>query len=722
MLYILVLYISGYLNISQKKTILISAFACFAVTLIIHLIIKRKVFPIVCVFISVILSLGISVSYFDFKVKNITSLADKELFVEGEVLKEKSVLSFQNTYEVKIKKQKGMFSSFRGELTVPSDITLDEGDVFSGVLSFRNFADDIDGYPEKRYKQSKNILLACESDDITVIGKSDSPYCFFRKINRYLSSLISKKLRDDVSPFVRCVLLGDRDDISAKIKRDFENLGISHMLAISGMHFSIITGFLYLFLSALCVDKRIKNIIMILFCILIMAVTGFSVSVVRAGVMLIISFLCFYFGKISDPASALCFACALICFVSPCSVYDAGLILSFCATFVIVTVGEKIRADVFESKLPQKLKKPITALLVSLAASFALLPASYFYFGKISFASPVFTVLFSPVLALILYLALILLLTSKIPFVSFIIVKLLDATVGGALNAVSFISDSHIFTISLDYPFVVYLILIFVLICLLLFVFCPKKSVCYFLPIVFFALAYPTCKIVYNDMTKDEMYVSVCNTGVNDMISCTQEGKSTLIDSGNGSFSPIYSAYTKTMKNDCVTSFSSYIVINYYNKSTSSLNRLLSREFVKTVYLPEPSEDDCEIYERMCETAEDAGVNAITYKYGEALDLSPVSVIIDEPVYIKRSKRPINKIHIKSGDDEVIYLGAAYSETADLPDKATLICGTYGPKYKENFSCENEDIYLCESASDFYVGNSLKEYDDYLRIIIKNDD
>lgn len=718
LLYICSLYLSHYLTHTEKTAAIALSLLFLIAVIIFSVFNKRPFLKIAAAALSVAVAFAVSIGYFDIKLESIRSLDTHTAFVQGEILREKNILSYQSTYEVRIKNAKGCRYSFKSELTLPAGVTLNEGDLFEGNVTFTQFAEERNGTPERMYKESKGFIIASSAESITVTGRSGSLSSFFRKINRSFASIFGRALNAESAAFVECVLLGSKDEASPTLNRDFANLGISHMLAISGMHLSIILGLLYLLLTALTIDKKIKNAILIASALFIMLITGMSVSVVRAGIMVIICYLCFYLGRSYDAPTSLCVSCALICLVNPSSIYDAGLILSFTATLAIVTVGEKIRYAVYGMNIPKKLKKYIVALLIAIAVSFTLIPVTYIYFGKISAVSPICTLLFTPVLTLVLYLSILLLLLFKVPLISGIIVFLLENTIRISLSAVSGIASHGVYLLSLDYPFVKYIIISFIFIIAVLFILSPKKSAWYVLPAAFFIAAYSVCSVVYHIQNSDKVFISVTSSGISDVISFTAKGKSTIVDITDGYYSPLYTACANTQSGDCVTHFSSYVIVNYHNRNTSSLSRLLSRQYVDTVYLPSPGEEEREIYDALSEIAAENGVSVKTYEYGKETEIDGVSLCVDPPEYISRSARPINKINI-NGD--VTYIGAAYSETGKTPEGKTVICGNYGPKYKNEFSYENQTVYLSSSASDFYAGNGANEYDEFIKVIINSD-
>lgn len=131
------------------------------------------------------------------------------------------------------------------------------------------------------------------------------------------------------------LLTGNRDALDGQLRLAYKRLGLSHILAVSGLHLSVIVGGADFLMRKLTVSKRKKNVFLLLLILFFAMICGFSSSVTRAAVMLGLFYLAELLGERSDSLTSLVFAVALILTVRPFSVYDAGLWLSFLATLGI---------------------------------------------------------------------------------------------------------------------------------------------------------------------------------------------------------------------------------------------------------------------------------------------------------------------------------------------------------------------------------------------------
>ena len=84
------------------------------------------------------------------------------------------------------------------------------------------------------------------------------------------------------------LLLGDKQGLNRDVKTQFNITGAGHLIVVSGLHMSVIANFLYMFFYKLFRRGRPACMASISGIFVFMAVTGFTPSVMRAGIMLVI--------------------------------------------------------------------------------------------------------------------------------------------------------------------------------------------------------------------------------------------------------------------------------------------------------------------------------------------------------------------------------------------------------------------------------------------------
>lgn len=238
-------------------------------------------------------------------------------------------------------------------------------------------------------------LSATEPENLT--GMEDMRLRVMSNLNLIRQNFLSSVVRIFPEPsasFLSGILVGARQNISTEIKDDFKLTGLSHILAISGMHVAILTGFLVLLLGGIPRWIRFGLIagILVVFALLV----GASASVVRAVIMGIVTLLALTNFRQSNTFNALCLAGLLLLIFNPkLLIFDIGFQLSFLAVSGIVW---------FYNPLLIKLKKVVKINFVweivamTLSAQALTLPVVAWNFGTISLISPVANVLVLPIL------------------------------------------------------------------------------------------------------------------------------------------------------------------------------------------------------------------------------------------------------------------------------------------------------------------------------------
>ncbi len=259
------------------------------------------------------------------------------------------------------------------------------------------------------YKSESIPLTADVKNSITVSGYENKPFMYYIKSFRQrLTSEIYNYIDDDYNGLIIAMLLGDKVYLDDNLKNSFSICGVSHIFAVSGVHTYIWGSFIFGFFS-LFLSKRKSSIFSIIFISLFMAITGFSSSVVRAGIMMIIVFIARLTNNISDSFNNLGIAALFIALFEPLMLYNIGTVLSFASVFSIITLNNYIFNNVnnyISSRLKHKYSKiilpVISTVFSTISASLIMFPLSVFYSMKFSFLSIIANLFISDLSAFIM--------------------------------------------------------------------------------------------------------------------------------------------------------------------------------------------------------------------------------------------------------------------------------------------------------------------------------
>ena len=279
--------------------------------------------------------------------------------------------------------------SYQVRLYIYDDVSLKPGDRVQAECKFRYTAKD----GEQTNHPGKGIfLLAYANDDYTYTACQEIPARFFAaKLRHQLIDALEGSFPEDTAAFARALLLGDSSTLRYSVNRAFTVSGIRHVIAVSGLHVSVLFSLLWI----LCF-RRIKLVVLIGFPILFIfaAVAGFTPSVVRACIMQALMVLAELFLKEYDRPTALAFSVLVLLGVNPMCITDVGFQLTVsCMIGIINFFGPLYDYFMAPNRLGTKNKKGIVnrihkwvaaTVSISLSTLLTTAPLCAIYFGAIS--------------------------------------------------------------------------------------------------------------------------------------------------------------------------------------------------------------------------------------------------------------------------------------------------------------------------------------------------
>ena len=160
--------------------------------------------------------------------------------------------------------------------------------------------------------------------------------------------VLKKRLRESISSLypaekagvLTAMLLGDKDLLPEETEKLYRENGISHILAISGLHISMLCMGLFGFLRKLTIPLRLSAAVSVVFLIFYVVFTGASTSSVRAAVMCLVMLGARISRRSYDLLSSLAFAAIIVTFIRPTELTSAGFLLSFGAVLGVAIAKE----------------------------------------------------------------------------------------------------------------------------------------------------------------------------------------------------------------------------------------------------------------------------------------------------------------------------------------------------------------------------------------------
>lgn len=217
----------------------------------------------------------------------------------------------------------------------------------------------------------------------------------------------------------KALLLGHKSELTQDIRQQFSRSGLSHVMAVSGLHVGFIVAPFWVFIPVLWGSASGRWAGLLILTILLIGyagITGFSPSVSRASLMAWFLTYGKLFHKIRNSINLTAFAAMIVLLFQPKQLFDVGFQLSFSAVFIILLLMPEAQRCI-----PQRYRHSATGnfmslIIVSIIVQLGLLPILVYYFGEFSVIGPIANALVVPVLTLTIPVGLLLVLISPVSF------------------------------------------------------------------------------------------------------------------------------------------------------------------------------------------------------------------------------------------------------------------------------------------------------------------
>ena len=298
-----------------------------------------------------------------------------------------------------------------------------------GTFDYRRYL-EVHGYTGQTFVSSWKWQKAQIS--LRNLSRLDRTRLYFLKLRSRLLSRIKTDQADadaDAVAVVAAMALGDKSALTHELREVYSVTGASHVLALSGLHLSII----YILLTLLLGGSRFFTLSLFhLFTITsiwaFVFLVGMPTSVIRSATMLTVYALLSLGHRDKMSVNTLAFTALLVLLVSPLSLFDIGFQMSYLAVFSIllfVPLSERLFPPgyLMEHRIIKKLWRMIT---VSCAAQIGVAPLIAYYFGRFSVFFLLTNFLVIPATILILWLSPVVFLFPSLAYLLLYIVSILN--------------------------------------------------------------------------------------------------------------------------------------------------------------------------------------------------------------------------------------------------------------------------------------------------------
>lgn len=256
-------------------------------------------------------------------------------------------------------------------------------------------------FDEYQYNKILKTDYKVYCDYIELVNQEYSFYHnFLHKIKKKVFNIYDKTLPKEKSGILSAMILGDKSNLEEDIKELYQQHGISHILAISGLHVSIIGISLYNILKKIGLKTNLSVFLSIIIIYSYGILTDFSVSTNRAVIMLFILLIAKIIGRTYDLLSAVSLSALIILIQNPLEIFCTGFLLSFGA---VLGIGLIYPAFSKLNKINNKLIKGLVdGLLISISIQIMTLPVLLYFFFEISTYSILLNIILLPFVSIII--------------------------------------------------------------------------------------------------------------------------------------------------------------------------------------------------------------------------------------------------------------------------------------------------------------------------------
>ena len=239
----------------------------------------------------------------------------------------------------------------------------------------------------KKYLKSKKIYYTFNANAIEIVGNNSN---FYYQFKHWLSKRIESI---DDTGYIKAFVLGSKDEIDEEVFKTYQNNGITHLFAISGMHISLFSSILLFLLKKIHLKDNQAYPIILLFLLGYTFLVSFTASVVRAFTLYLLLYLNKRLKLGIKTTKTFIYTILLILLLNPFFILDIGFLYSSLTSFGLILFSSYLKTS----------NKVLALFRVSLLALLFSLPITINNFYEYNFLSILANILIVPLVSTIIY-------------------------------------------------------------------------------------------------------------------------------------------------------------------------------------------------------------------------------------------------------------------------------------------------------------------------------
>lgn len=527
-------------------------------------------------------------------------------------------------------------------------------------------------FNSKKYLQSRGIYAVSSIKPYNIKLLSRDNLSFLTKlqlrVSKHIKYSLDKSLSVKNSGTLKSIILGDKTHLDEDYIKDFRKLGLSHILAVSGLHIGIIFASIMNVFALFKVHKRIAMMYSLLIIWIYASLIGFPPSVLRASIMFSFLILARLIHVRYDAVNILSFAGLIMLVYRTSYLFSIGFQLSFLATLTILIFIPKLQ-EIISIKNP-KLK---SATVVVIAAQIGVLPISLYYFNEFQTLSVISNVIIAPLLSISIVIGFIIIPLSlfSVPL-SIAVGTVANFILNIASLCVDVLSKISYLNFTVHSPSLIEITLYYIALFLLL-----EKTVLEKMSFNIKRCLYVNFFVVLTfgvliGSTDETVRVQFIDVGQGDSALVKLKDKNLLIDTGGsvfGKFDVGESVLLPYLKKSGVRKLDGVFLSHFDADHVKGLLALFEEVKIDTIFIGYKNPENA-LYREIIESAKKHGVEVCVITRGDKLKIDKVSRIevlhpsLDVSHYSDENDKSLVFI-LKLYDREIVFTGDIEEKSED---------------------------------------------------------
>ena len=576
------------------------------------------------------------------------------------------------------------------KMSCPQNEKFEIGD----ILQIQGEYDQINSYKNKgvfnyeKYLKKDNIYGKIRVSKFTIKKKSKSRI----RVSEKIKEKFKNNFDVQTANYFITIILGDKSELDKQIKENFQNGGISHLLAISGMHINCIILIITYVINKTINSYKIRKLITIGILIMYGSIIEFSPSATRAIIMAIMHLTSLNLLEKDNFLVNISISSFIILIISPYYLVDTGFLLSFTATISIVYVYKKLRREVSKNKIIQMIAD---SLILTISANILIAPIVICLFKKVSLSMIAMGIIISPFIFIIEIIGILIIIIPSY------ILKFLKVPIELFISIFDFLSSINFLTIYFKVPNIIQIILYYTII--IKFLFKPKRKIIneILTYVIVISIISQLVQSSYSMLFR-KFEINLIDVGQGDSILIvTPKNKKILIDGGgNENYDIGANVLIPYLLNKRIKQIDYLIISHFDTDHVGGTLRVLEKLKVKQVIISQQKEDSSN-FQKFLEITKKRNIKITVVKAGDIIQIEK-NIYIEVLWPTKKLEISTNPLNNNSIVAKLIYNKTSILFTGDIEAEAEKeLVKKYGHKLKSDILKVSHHGSKTSSTQDF---------------------